>query len=156
MVVSRRGFVKQGSLLVLAAAVSLGSADGVFGRDRNSTNLTPPRPNDLSAQNNPAAEFNYSKATFLPHLNTTFRIHVSSTKIITTTLVSVDDSGPVPDKQQPGRECFELKFRGTEALKQNTYRIEHQTLGSFELFIVPAGTKLKNFYYVAVINRLND
>ena len=156
MVVSRRSFVKRGSLLVLAAAVSLGSGDGVLGRDSNSTNSTP-TPNDLSAQESPAAEFNYSKATFLPHLNTIFRIHVSSSKVITTTLVGVDDSGPVPDKPQPGRECFELKFRGTEALsKQNTYRIEHQTLGSFELFIVPAGVKQKYFYYVAVINRLND
>jgi uncharacterized protein DUF6916 len=107
------------------------------------------------AQETSSAGFNYSKATFLPYLNTIFRIYASSSKIITTTLVGVDDSGPVPDKQVPGRECFEVKFRGTEALKQNTYRIEHQTLGSFELFLVPAGTKQKNFYYVAVINRLN-
>jgi len=156
MVVSRRSFVKRGSLLVLAAAVSLGSADGVFGRDTNPTNSTS-IPNDLSAEDSPAAEFDYSKATFLPHLNTIFRIHVSSSKIISATLVGVDDSGPVPDKPQPGRECFELKFRGTEALsKQDTYRIEHQILGSFELFIVPAGLKQKYFYYVAVINRLND
>ena len=155
MVVSRRGFIRRGSFLVVAAAVSLGSADRVFGRNSNSINSSPTT-NDLSAQDNPAAEFNYSKATFLPYLNTIFRIHVSSSKIITTTLVSVADSGPVPDKPQPGRECFELKFRGTEALKQNTYRIEHQTLGSFELFLVPAGTKQKNVYHLAVINRLNQ
>ena len=142
MVVSRRGFIKQGSLLVLGAGVSLGSADVIFGRNTDSQN--------------PSPALDFAKATFLPQVNTIFRIYASSSKILTTTLVSVDDIGPVPDKSVAGRECFALKFRGTEALKQNTYKIEHQTLGSFELFLVPAGTKLKNFYYLAVINRLNE
>jgi hypothetical protein len=142
MVVSRRGFIKRGSLLVLGAGVSLGSADRIFGRPTGSQNSS--------------AEFNFAKATFLPYVNTIFRIYASSSKILTTTLVSVDDIGPVPDNPVAGRECFALKFRGAEALKQDTYKIEHQTLGSFELFLVPAGTKNKNFYYLAVINRLNE
>jgi len=141
MVVSRRGFLKRGSLLVVAAGVSLGSANAIFGP------VTDPTLDD-------SASFNYAKATFLPYLNTVFSIYVSSTKMLVATLVSIDDVGPVPDKAVTGRESFVLKFRGTEALKQNTYKIEHQTLGSFELFLVPGKDK-KNIYYLAVINRLN-
>jgi hypothetical protein len=48
-----------------------------------------------------------------------------------------------------------LKFRGAETLRQNTYRIEHEVLGRFELFLVPAGKNKKGVYYQAVINRLN-
>jgi len=147
MVVSRRGFIKRGSLLVVATGVSLGSADRIFGHATDLQNTSP--------TSNDSASFNYSKATFLPYLNTVFNIYVSSTKMLTTTLVSVDDIGPVPDKQVAGHESFTLKFRGTETIRQNTYRIQHQALGSFELFLVPAGTKQKNFYYLAVINRLN-
>jgi len=141
MVVSRRGFLKRGSLLVVAAGVSLGSANAIFGH------VTDPTLDDSTS-------FNYAKATFLPYLNTVFSIYVSSTKMLVATLVSIDDVGPVPDKAVTGRESFVLKFRGTEALKQNTYKIEHQTLGSFELFLVPGKDK-KNIYYLAVINRLN-
>jgi hypothetical protein len=127
--------------------MSLGSADRVFGRDTDSQ-IT-------RATSDDPAPFNYSKATFLPYVNTFFSIFVSPTKMLVATLVSVDDIGAVPDKQVSGHESFVLKFRGTETIKQNTYQIQHQDLGSFELFLVPGGTKQKNFYYVAVINRLN-
>jgi hypothetical protein len=146
MVVSRRGFLKRGSLLIVATGVSLGSADRIFGHDTDPQNTSPTF--------NDSASFNYAKATFLPYLNTVFSIHVSSSKVLTATLVSVDDIGAVPDKEVAGRESFALKFRGTETLKQNTYKIEHQDLGSFELFLV-SGINKKNIYYLAVINRLN-
>jgi len=140
MVVSRRGFIRQGSLLLLAGGVSLGSADRVFG-------FTP------SADTPP---FNYAKATFLPHLNTIFRItYPNLSKTITTTLIEISDIGPVPDKSETGRECFVLKFRGTEGISQNTYLIDHAVLGQFKLFLVPAGKNNKGTYCQAVINRLN-
>jgi hypothetical protein len=126
--------------------MSLSSADRILGRDTDSQNTSP------TSDDSPS--FNYAKGTFLPYLNTLFSIHVSSSKVLTATLVSVDDIGPVPDKEVSGRESFSLKFRGTETLKQNTYRIQHQDLGSFDLFLV-SGTSKKNIYYTAIINRLN-
>ena len=146
MVVSRRGFIKRGSLLVVATGVSLSSADRIFGHDTDPQNTSP--------TSDDSASFNYAKATFEPYLNTVFRIYVSSSKVLAATLVSIDDIGPVPDKAVGGRESFVLKFRGTETLKQNTYKIEHQDLGSFELFLVPGNNK-KTVYYLAIINRLN-
>jgi hypothetical protein len=154
MVVSRRGFIKRGSLLVLAAGVSLSSADYIFGRD---TEFEYPSrtQDDLQPKSNKPAPFNFTKATFAPYVDTVFRIYPDSSKALKTTLVSVGDIGPVPDRKEVGRECFVLKFRGAETLRQNTYRIEHEVLGRFELFLVPAGKNKKGVYYQAVINRLN-
>jgi hypothetical protein len=149
MVVSRRSFMKRGSLLVLTAGVSLGSADRIFGSESHFEYR------DLT-QDDPPAPFDYAKAKFTPYVDTIFRIfYPDYSKALTTTLVSVNDIGPVPDRTEAGRECFVLKFRGTETLPQNTYVIEHAVLGRFDLFLEPAGKNKKGVYYEAVINRLN-
>lgn len=153
MVVSRRVFIKRGSLLV-SAGVFLDSASRIFGRD---TDLQSPAQtqNDPMPKGNTPAPFNYSKATFTPFVNTVFRIYPDASKAVILTLVSIGNIGPVPDRETIGRQCFVLKFRGTEALRQNTYRLEHPVLGRFELFLVPAGKHKKDVYFQAVINRLN-
>ena len=150
MVVSRRSFLKRGSLVILAAGIYSGSAGRIFANHVDFKN-------GETAQDDDSAPFNYAKATFLPHVSTVFRIfYPNSSKILTTTLVDVSDIGPVPDRAEAGRECFVLKFRGTETLlRQDTYRIEHAVLGSFELFLVPAGKNKQGSYCQAVINRLN-
>jgi hypothetical protein len=154
MVVSRRGFLKQGSLLVLAAGASLSSAGRIFGRDTE-FEFPGSTQDDLPPKGNKPAPINFTKATFAPYVDTVFRIYPDSSKALKTTLVSVGDIGPVPEKKAAGRECFVLRFRGTETLRQKTYRIEHEVLGRFELFLVPAGRNKKVVYYQAVINRLN-
>ena len=153
MVVSRRGFMKQGSLLVVGASVSFASVERVLALENDAEHLgvkqdiTPPIPG------NPAP-LSLTKATFAPYVNTVFRIYPDKSKAVKTTLVSVGDIGPVPDKNVSGRECFVLRFRGNEPLPQNTYRIEHDQLGRFDLFLVPTGKNKKGRYYHAVINRL--
>lgn len=154
MVVSRRGFMKRGSLLVLAAGVSLGSADRIFGRD-TAIEYAGPTQDDSPPNGNEPAPFNYAKATFTPYVGTVFSIYPDSSRVLITTLVSVDDIGPVPDSETVGRECFALKFRGTQTLRQGTYQVEHGVLGRFDLFLVPAGKNKKAVYYLAVVNRLN-
>jgi hypothetical protein len=154
MVVSRRGFMKRGSLLVLAAGVSLGSADRIFGRD-TTIEYPDPTQNDSTPNGTQPAPFNFTKATFAPYVDTVFRIYPDSSKALKITLVKVEDIGPVPDSRTVGYECFVLKFRGSQPLRQNTYRIEHEILGRFDLFLVPAGKNKKGVYYQAVINRLN-
>jgi hypothetical protein len=154
MVVSRRGFMKIGSLLVVAAGASLASAERVLGFDTSAEHLGVKQDNLPSKPNKPAP-LSLTKATFAPYVDTVFRIYPDTSKALRTTLVSVSDIGPVPDKNVAGRECFILKFRGSEPLPQNTYRIEHEVLGRFELFLVPAGKNKKGRYYQAIINRLN-
>ena len=154
MAVSRRGFMKQGSLLAVAAAASLASVERVLGLD-NSIEPSGVTQDNLLAKSGQPAPLSLTKATFTPYVNTVFRIYPDTSKILKTTLVSVADIGPVPDENVPGRECFVLNFRGSEPLRQNTYRIEHDVLGSFDLFLVPSGKNKKGRYYQAVINRLN-
>jgi hypothetical protein len=154
MVVSRRGFIKRGSLLVLAAGVSLGSADRIFGRD-TAIEYPDPTQNDLTSKGTQPAPFNFTKATFVPYVDTVFRVNPDSSKALRITLVAVDNIGPVPDSTKVGRESFILRFRGNQVLRQNTYRIEHEVLGRFDLFLVPAGKNKKGIYSQAVINRLN-
>lgn len=153
MVVSRRSFMKNGTLLILAAGASLGGAKSIFGRDSFDGIVTRPGRLPLPNQEKLAA-LQLTKATFEPYVNTVFRIF-DGTKVVKSTLVSVADIGPVPDQKPAGRECFLIKFKGTRPLAQNTYRIEHSALGKFELFLVPAGRDRKGSYYQAVINRLN-
>jgi len=154
MVVSRRSFIKRGSLFVVAGGVSLGSADRMFGHNRVIENGGPTQ-DQLLPFGDELAPFNYAKATFTPYVGTVFLIYSGSSKAFTTTLIDVSDIGPIPDTTVPGRECFALKFRGSQTVRQNTYRIEHQVLGQFELFLVPAGKDKKGVYCKAVINRLN-
>lgn len=159
MVVSRRRFMKNGALLVLAAGASLGGAKSIFGRDSFDGDVAHPGglqlPNqDKLPNRDKLATLQLTKATFEPYVNTVFRIS-DGTKVVRSTLVSVADIGPVPDRKQAGKECFVIKFKGTRPLAQNTYRIEHDALGKFELFLVPAGRDRKGSYYQAVINRLN-
>jgi hypothetical protein len=155
MVVSRRSFMKRGGLLVLATGVSLGSADRIFGSETH-VEYSDPKEGDSPQTDDTPVAFDYAKATFLPHVGTIFRIYYpNSSKAVTTTLVSISDLGPVPDRTERGRECFVLKFRGTETLRQNTYLIEHAVLGRFDLFLTPAGKNKQGVYHEAVINRLN-
>lgn len=52
----------------------------------------------------------------------------------------------------PGHECFSLLFRLPEGVRvgQGTYRLEHESLGAVDLFLVP----LSHHLVEAVINRV--
>lgn len=52
------------------------------------------------------------------------------------------------------RRGFSLVFRGPEqpALAQQVYRMEHEHLGTMELFIVPIGPDARGMRYEAVFN----
>ena len=65
-----------------------------------------------------------------------------------------------PGKRPPpdaGNEKFSLVFSGSRAelLPQDTYAFDHQTLGRFDVFIVPVNTRNPaKIDYQAVVNRL--
>lgn len=56
----------------------------------------------------------------------------------------------------PGWETFVLLFHGPLAhfLPQATYRVGHDQLGEFDIFLVPVGKGKNEFHYEAVFNRL--
>jgi hypothetical protein len=55
-------------------------------------------------------------------------------------------------------EAFSIVFRApVEApLEQRIYRLEHESLGAFELFLVPIGKSPEGVRYEAVFNRTID
>jgi hypothetical protein len=148
MSVSRRKFLRAGSLVALSAALPLSVfAQGFKGRDGN--------PGDQqAAQPDPLA--NYNKAVFSSYLNSIFQLYTGYS-VVEVALVEVKDLLPPGTPATDGRESFSLVFRGgSTALRQNTYRIDHPSLGRFQLFLVPGGPDSVGAQsYVAIINRLS-
>jgi hypothetical protein len=134
---SRREFLKRGSLMALAAGIPMGVGEKALG-------VTP----------SPAG-VGLSKAAFESQLNTKFLINQEAAKVAVT-LVNVTNLASKKDRA--GKEGFSLVFRGPKetALQQNTYVIEHETLGMFSFLIVPIRTRdNRAAHYEAVINRLH-
>ncbi|HLL71522.1 MAG TPA: hypothetical protein VK363_08825 [Pyrinomonadaceae bacterium] len=85
-------------------------------------------------------------------LNTKFRLAPEPEKPIEIELVEVQAHDDVKGQT----ERFSALFRGPldYFLPQRTYRMEHEQLGDFELFIVPVRKDDAGFYYEAVFNRV--
>jgi hypothetical protein len=89
-------------------------------------------------------------ATYVPLVGSTFRIHRSQSSSLSVKLVSATR---LPSELG---EAFSLIFRGhgNAKLGQETYTIEHSTLGTFPLFLVPVGSAQKGQDFQAVVNRI--
>jgi hypothetical protein len=107
--------------------------------------------------------FYFSRATFAPYLNTTFRIRQQASRTTKLRLVEVGDvrskrrKKPARAVSINGGESFSLMFVGSGrvSLQQNTYTVEHDALGNFSLFLVPVGKPEDGLqYYQAIINRV--
>ena len=97
-----------------------------------------------------------TKASFSEHLGTTFRIRHDGGDPLEVTLVDVsglgEGGGSRPDSDR--REPFSMVFRGPKApcLPQKIYKMEHDALGSFGVFIVPVGCDAKGTQYEVIFN----
>jgi hypothetical protein len=91
-----------------------------------------------------------SKAYFSEALNTPFHLHTDTGESLDLELIELKDGFALP-----GQEQFSLKFRGPgqSILPQKTYRMDHDRIGPFDLFIVPIGRGADDTYYEAVFNR---
>lgn len=91
-------------------------------------------------------------SNFRPHLNQPFRIQLTDSEPIDLTLMSVTELGQAnkPETRRP----FSLIFLGPVSqrfLGQSIYRLEHEQMGSFELFIVPIGPEAGRMRYEAIL-----
>ena len=138
------------SALVLVSLVSTS-----FGQQKNSTPLGsgigPVIPKEARLSN----LFKLSMAMFEDSLRTTFKFQTPAFGQVEMQLVEVSDERPAFARkaETTDRECFSLLFQGPEdkPLTQDTYTIEHEKLGKFQLFVVPTR---KQGNYRATINRL--
>jgi len=97
----------------------------------------------------------FTIATFAGREGETFRICPEEQPPINTVLVTVTDLSPRLGRPlDPGdlRTPFSVVFRGpmTPMLPQRIYRLAHDELGEFELFIVPLGPDREGLRYEAV------
>jgi hypothetical protein len=148
MSVSRRKFLRAGSLVALSAALPISVfAQGFKGRDGNPVDHQTAQPDPLA---------NYNKSVFSSYLNSIFQLYTGYS-VVEVALVEVNDLLPRGTPATDGRESFSLLFRGgNTALRQNTYHMNHPSLGRFDLFLVPGGPDSVGAQsYVAVINRLS-
>jgi hypothetical protein len=92
-----------------------------------------------------------SKSAFEQNLNTTFWLLDDSQQPQPMDLVELTQ-GPA----SPGLEQFSLQFRGdrNRIFSQRTYPMKHDSIGEFELFLVPIAQDANGTLYEAVFNRL--
>ena len=88
---------------------------------------------------------------FSKHLHTKFRIRLSETEAIEAELTGISEHMVLPHQEQ-----FSIIFRTANEtfLGQGLRPLEHEQMGSFDLFIVPIGRDEQGTSYEAVFNRL--
>jgi len=152
-----RSFPATRSMLVLASLVLCG-----VGRVTLAQQTSPPLGSGIGhvvpkeVRNDPL--YKITRAMFAENLKTKFTFQLEDEKLTEMTLIAVNDLNP-PSFKSDGtniRETFSLVFREPSGmpLRQNTYTVEHDKLGTFRLFIVPGETTTTGKQYSAVINRL--
>lgn len=156
MAVSRRRFVQVGSMFGL---VTLFTKDIALGQQAGAplkTGVGYAIPKEVYSD----PLFYMTRQDFAAHLKTAFKVSLGRVQLVTMTLVATEDHNPsfVNTKGTSNRECFALTFSGPSSLPlgQNTYTMEHQQIGRFQLLIVP-GTKqgAPSILYTAIINRVS-
>ena len=160
MTISRRHFLHTASLTVIAGTV----LPGALAQSAQSLNDDRFNPDQLSILNR------VSPLTFKPFIGEAFDATLAGEFKDRLILLAVNQPdpgkqetkvagvrfvGPVPKPSQQATQNFSLHFQGSSAaLKQDTYTMEHASLGSFPLFIVPAGPGAPSTTYTAFFSLL--
>ena len=94
---------------------------------------------------------NFTLDTFVPLMNSTFRLKRESADTVELKLIEATDVGSTPRQLQ-----FSIVFRGPldTPLVQAIYNLEHEKIGTFDLFIVPIKRDGDGIYYEAIFNYL--
>ena len=94
---------------------------------------------------------NLTEAEFSKHVNTKFRVAVEPPVELELTQVKGYLS---KEHEETGMERFSAFFSGPgdRYLKQQTYSVEHEQMGAFDLFLVPVSQDQDGFRYEAVFN----
>lgn len=90
-------------------------------------------------------------ASFEEHLNTPFRVHCGGETPLEVVLFQVRLHEP---HGGPRKQPFSLYFRGPRqpVLPQQIYRLDHDRMGTMEVFLVPIGPDGQGMGYEAVFN----
>ena len=173
MAFSRRIFLRHGVLAAAACAANPFSAMA-FGARRapigGSEEADPHKTSGAGSDNwqdHAAALDHLDRTAFSSAVGTNFKVFTATGQLpVWVTLLAVEDlpalapvnpaSFAVPNKGTgfaPASSGFVLLFGGSSGVPQDTHLFEHQDLGRFALFTVPAGNGRQ--IYTAVVNRLD-
>jgi hypothetical protein len=96
-----------------------------------------------------------SKDTFNEHLNTRFRVILEALgeRVVELELAEVVDF-PTLTHSRSDVERFSVYFYGPRelALPQATYRLAHERMGEFDIFLVPVALEQRGYRYEAVFS----
>lgn len=93
-----------------------------------------------------------TEEVFREHLDTTFRVNLGEQRAEFKLVEVVGDKSGLPKLE--GVERFSIFLKGPGPLPQGTYALEHERLGSHDIFIVPVGREPDGFRYEAVFSRM--
>jgi hypothetical protein len=93
-----------------------------------------------------------NRETLSSYLNTKFRLFFADSQAFEVELIEVTGG------ETARWENFSIVFRGPveHPFGQRIYRMQHEQLGDFELFLVPIRQDAQGFYYEAVFNRVKE
>jgi hypothetical protein len=91
-----------------------------------------------------------TSADFAPYLEQIFRIHLDQGEVLPVELITVTELGVKPASEM--RQPYSIIFRGPRNvyLPQRIYTVEHDKLGTLELFLVPIGPDAVGMCFEAV------
>jgi hypothetical protein len=95
-----------------------------------------------------------SRATFLECVGSTFRLHREPEPPMELTLSEAKALGTPGSTYQSRREPFSLLFHGPKSfyVPQKIYPLEHEAIGTLEIFLVPVGPDERGMRYEAIFN----
>lgn len=94
---------------------------------------------------------NLTQEKFAPQLNTTFRVYYKPEEYLDLELIEISEL-----RERRRQETFSLLFHGPPHIQllQHLFKVEHDEMGTFDLFLVPVAKDEEGFQYEAVFNRL--
>jgi hypothetical protein len=158
MPISRRLFIKSGTLTAVAASVAFSPSARAFGQRRTPSNsLGYQIP--ITAQQEPM--FMFTHATFDPYVGSIFQAPNARGQMIDLTLVSVTQYKASPRTKistapAPATDSFSLMFKAAGPLPPFTsiHNISHPSLGKFYLFLTVHSKAGEALMYEAVFNHI--
>ncbi len=94
-----------------------------------------------------------TEENFARHVHTKFRVRVNAPRPVELELVEVQ-GWMNQSWEQTGMERFSVFFAGPPdlLLPQHIYTLEHEQMGTFDIFLVPVGRDASGLRYEAVFN----
>jgi hypothetical protein len=157
MAVSRRRFLRVGTAAGFWAVIPLRRIASAFGQQSVADEglFKVPIESQTDQLNS------WTEETFLPFVNTRFRIYASPLRATNLKLIKVGRREPASTEKSAKTaklDCFWVLFRGPRSrpLEAGTYKVEHDQMGSFDLFISPVNDHNTDRLYQAVFSRLQQ